>query len=183
MTFPPNSALIVIDVQNDYSDEGQYPQWQAEETRQKIETLMQQAQQRDLPIILVQHRADNSRQPAPFFNPDTVGVEIHPSIIERAPEAPIVIKQHADSFLNTTLEQELAKLDTQALLICGMMTHNCVTHTAISASAAKYQVRFVSDCCTSVDPMVHAIALNALSDRVELIESDQLFPAVQSGAN
>lgn len=175
MTLSPESTLIVIDIQNDYFDGGHYPQWQAEQTRQTIESLIDHVQKKNIPVILVQHQADNSKQPAPFFNPDTEGVEIHPSITASAPKAPVVIKQHADSFLNTSLEEHLSRLGSKELLICGMMTQNCVTHTAISESAAKYRIKVVSDACTSIEPMVHGIALKALSDRVELIESTQLI--------
>jgi nicotinamidase-related amidase len=55
------------------------------------------------------------------------------------------------------------------LLVCGMMTQNCVTHTAISKSAEKYTVTVLSDCCTTVSEMLHHIALHALSTRVALV--------------
>ena len=57
------------------------------------------------------------------------------------------------------------------MLICGMMTQNCVTHTAISKAAEPYSVKVLSDCCTTVSQMIHLIALSALSTRVALVES------------
>jgi len=71
----------------------------------------------------------------------------------------------------STLEATLAKLGVDELLICGMMTQNCVTHTAISKSAEKYRVAILSDCCTTVNEMLHLIALHAVSTRVRLAES------------
>jgi nicotinamidase-related amidase len=50
-----------------------------------------------------------------------------------------------------------------------MMTQNCVTHTAISKSAEKYSVSILSDCCTTVDAMIHNIALHALTTRITLV--------------
>jgi nicotinamidase-related amidase len=47
-------------------------------------------------------------------------------------------------------------------LVCGMMTQNCVTHTAISKAAEKYKVAVLEDCCASVSEMLHLIALRAL---------------------
>jgi nicotinamidase-related amidase len=52
-----------------------------------------------------------------------------------------------------------------------MMTQNCVTHTAISKAADRYAVKILSDACTTVDQMVHLIALNAVRTRVALVES------------
>jgi len=54
-------------------------------------------------------------------------------------------------------------------LVCGMMTQNCVTHTAISKAAEKYKVAVLEDCCASVSEMLHLIALRALSTRVALL--------------
>jgi nicotinamidase-related amidase len=48
---------------------------------------------------------------------------------------------------------------------------NCVTHTAISKAAEKYKVSILADCCTTLDRMIHAFALKALSTRVTLVES------------
>jgi len=84
------------------------------------------------------------------------------------------VKGHADSFLNTTLQDTLRALGVDTLWLCGMMTHNCVTHTALSPQAQDYTVRVVEDLCATVDPMIHAIALSALRDRVEVVASESL---------
>lgn len=168
-------ALIVIDLQNDYFPEGKFPLWNAEVTLANIEAAIAQARQRNIPVILVQHVADTSKGIAPFFNAVTPGVDIHSRILTVAPDGIIVSKSFADSFHNTVLEDTLAKLGIEKLLICGMMTQNCVTHTAISKAAEKYSVQILSDCCTTVSQMIHLIALNAVSTRVALVEASTVF--------
>ena len=126
-------------------------------------------------MILVQHVADASKGIAPFFNAGTSGVDIHPRILAAAPDGIIVTKNFADSFHHTTLEQTLAKLGIEELLICGMMTQNCVTHTAISKAAEKYSVKVLSDSCTTVDQMIHRIALSAIATRIAVVESAVVF--------
>ncbi len=160
------AALIVIDVQNDYFPGGAYPQHDSDAVLERTVRAVRRAQASGVPVVLVQHVA---RAAAPFFNRDTAGVQIHPALRAAAPEAPIVVKGHADSFLNTALQETLAPLGVGALWVCGMMTHNCVTHTALSPAAQGYAVTVVEDLCTSVDPMIHAIALNALRDRVPVL--------------
>ncbi|MGE0758829.1 MAG: isochorismatase family protein [Pirellulaceae bacterium] len=59
--------------------------------------------------------------------------------------APIVVKEYADSFEKTNLEETLRKLGVTELLVGGMMTQNCVTHTAISKAAEKYDVTILPD--------------------------------------
>ena len=164
-------ALIVIDLQNDYFPEGKFPLWNTEVTLAKIEVTIAKARTKHIPIILVQHIADASKGIAPFFNAGTTGADIHPRILKAAPDGIVVTKAFADSFHFTTLEETLTKLDIEELLICGMMTQNCVTHTAISKAAEKYSVKILSDCCTTVSQMIHLIALNAVSTRITLIES------------
>lgn len=71
------------------------------------------------------------------------------------------------------LDEVLAKYGVTELLVCGMMTQNCVTHTAISKAAEKYEVSILMDCCTTVDEMIHNIALHAVSTRVPLVTIEQ----------
>ena len=167
----PKQALIIIDLQNDYFAEGRFPLWNTEATLANTEAAIAKAHAKNIPVILVQHIANTSKGPAPFFNPGTPGVELHPRLRAAAPEAPVVSKSFADSFLNTTLDEVLTGLGVEELLIGGMMTQNCVTPTAISKSAEKYTVKILSDCCTSVSQMIHLIALNGVAPRVTLMES------------
>lgn len=171
MPHAKQQVLIVIDIQNDYFPGGQFAQWQAEETLTRIEALIARAHREDIPVVLVQHVGS---QTSPFFRPETPGVDLHPRLIDAAPQAPIVVKKHADAFLETALTETLAALKAEQLLICGMMTQNCVTHTAISRAAENFQVKLVADACTSVSQIIHRIALNALGDRVEVVDSETI---------
>jgi len=168
MAATPQRALIVIDLQNDYFPDGKFPLWNTEAVLAQVESAIARARGQGVPVILVQHIADAPNGAAPFFNAGTSGVELHPRILAAAPDAVVVIKAQADSFLNTTLEEKLAELGVEELLVCGMMTQNCVTHTALSKSAEKYKVTVLTDCSTTVSEMLHLIALNALSTRVAL---------------
>ena len=166
-----SKALLLIDLQNDYFPGGAFSLWNTEETLNNIENAINKANAQNIPIIHIQHVANSELGIAPFFNKGTEGVNIHPRILELAPNALIVVKEYADSFVNTTLEETLSSMNVTELLICGMMTQNCVTHTAISKSAEKYDVSILTDCTTTVDVMIHNIALHAISTRVPLIPS------------
>lgn len=168
-------ALIVIDPQNDYFPDGAFPLWNTESTLANILEAIVRAGQAGIPVILVQHVADSSRGIAPFFNTGTKGVELHPAVLGAAKNTNIVVKTYADSFIGTNLEDVLAGYGTRELLVCGMMTQNCVTHTAISKTAEQYEVTVLADCCTTVSEMIHLIALNALVPRVRVATMDQAF--------
>ncbi|MDX2367922.1 MAG: cysteine hydrolase family protein [Colwellia sp.] len=168
-------TLLVIDLQNDYFPKGKFPLWNTEQTLSNIKIAIEKANARNIPVIHIQHVADPVKGIAPFFNEGSEGAEIHPLIMATAPDSEIVIKTFADSFEKTDLEEILQKLGIDELLVCGMMTQNCVTHTAISKAAEKYKVSIVVDCCTTVDKMIHNIALNAISTRVQLATIDQVL--------
>jgi nicotinamidase-related amidase len=162
-------ALLLIDLQNDYFPGGKFPLWNTAAVLTNVEQAIKAARTKGIPVIHIQHIANPKMGIAPFFNQGTAGAQIHPRLLAAAPDAPIVVKEYADSFVGTKLEETLSGLGVDELLVCGMMTQNCVTHTAISKSAEKYKVSILPDCCTTVDEMIHNIALHALSTRVPLV--------------
>ncbi len=162
-------VLIVIDVQNDYFTDGAFPLWHADATLDRIETAIAQAHAQSIPVVLVQHVVRGERAKAGgLFAEHTHGVAIHPRILAAAPDAPIVEKAFADGFWETSLDATLQGLGARHLLIAGMMTQNCVTHTAIAKAAERYTVTVLPECCTTVSEAIHQFAVNALQTRVTL---------------
>ena len=168
-------ALLVVDLQNDYFPGGNFELWNSSTVLHNTLKAIDKAKLQGVAIVLVQHIANSANGTSPFFNEGSIGVEIHPAIRDAAPEAPIVIKRFADSFEATELEKELSKLGTTELLVCGMMTQNCVTHTAISRAAEKYKTSILTDCCTTVSELLHMIALSAVATRMTLQTSTEAF--------
>jgi nicotinamidase-related amidase len=169
--FMSKPALVVIDVQNDYFGGGAFPLWNAEPALAATEKAIRQARARAMPVVFVQHVA---KGPSPFFNAETEGVKLHERIRAAAGDAPLVVKQHADAFEGTDLHQTLQGLGADELVVCGMMTQNCVTHTAISRRADDYRkVTVLTDASTTVSEMVHLIAVAGLAPRLTLATVDE----------
>lgn len=171
-------ALLVIDLQNDYFDNGQFPLWNANAVKDKNIALINAANASGIPVFLVQHIADPAQGLAPFFNEGTQGAEIHSEILEISKGATRVVKHFADSFLQTELDELLKAAGVNTLYLSGMMTQNCITHTALSKSAEHYQVHIIADACTTQNEMLHLIALNAIAPRIPLTTSEQYLAAV-----
>ena len=161
-----SQTLLVIDVQNDYFPGGKFELWNAEETLENCLLAIAEARRAGHDVVLVQHVVDG---PGPFFSRGTSGAEIHPRILEAAPEATIIVKLQADSFRETSLKEHLEKLGTTDLLLSGMMTHNCVTHTALSKDAEPYSIKILGPATTTVSEVVHQLALHALSARLPVL--------------
>lgn len=181
MDFAEGTALLVIDIQNDYFPGGQFPLWQPEETLRNIVKAVERLQEAGAKVILVQHVADAKQGPAPFFNDGTQGVKLHERIVAACKAAPVVVKSFADSFHDTNLREVLEAAAIKKLVLCGMMTQNCVTHTALSKSAEKYELSILADCCTTVSEILHLIALHGLSTRVPLIRLADLEAPAEQG--
>jgi len=163
-------ALIVIDLQNDYFEGGAFPLWNAEPTLAATEEAIGKARAKGMPVVFVQHVANG---PSPFFNADTEGVKLHERVRAAVGDAPVVVKRHADAFEGTTLHETLQGLGADELVVCGMMTQNCVTHTAISRRADDYRkVTVLTDASTTVSEMLHLIAVAGLAPRVTLSTVD-----------
>lgn len=164
-------ALVVIDVQNDYFEGGAFPLWNAEATLAVVEKAVRMARAKSMPVLFVQHVANG---PSPFFNPDTEGVKLHDRVTSVIDASPVVTKQHADAFEATDLHETLQQTGADELVICGMMTQNCVTHTALSRRADDYRkVTVLTDASTTVTEMLHLIAVAGLSTRVTLATADE----------
>ncbi len=174
-------ALLLIDLQNDYFAGGLFPLWNTEKTLENIIAAIKQAKSAGVEIIHIQHIANPDAGIAPFFNKGTSGADVHPAILSAAPNCPVVVKEYADGFHKTELEAVLSSRGIGELLVCGMMTQNCVTHTAISKAAEKYKVSILTDCCTTVNQLIHLIALHAVSTRLPLVTSTDAIWREQVG--
>ena len=153
-------TLLVTDIQYDYFPGGALPLWQAEETEARIITAIGKARAAHDKVILVQHV---STAASGLFAAGAAGTAIRPAILAAAGEAPVVVKHHADAFQDTDLADHLS--GTRDLLVCGMMTQNCVVFTALSRLADRFHVQIIGDLCTAPSEVVHRIALNALSSK------------------
>ncbi|WP_413943590.1 cysteine hydrolase family protein [Bdellovibrio sp. HCB-162] len=164
-------ALIVIDIQNEYFLGGKFPLWNPEMALDTTLELIDLAKKQNIPVVLIRHVLGVD---SPFFTPESSGVMIHQKILEAVPSAPVINKQYADSFYKTELEAVLNRFGVEHIVLCGMMTQNCVTHTALSKSAEKYKVSIVADACATVSDAIHTIAVDALVPREILTSLDVL---------
>lgn len=164
-------ALVVIDIQNEYFPDGKFPLWNPEKALDTTLELINLAKKQNIPVVLIQHVLGED---APLFTLGNSGAKTNQKILEAASGAPVINKQYADSFYKTDLESVLDKLGVEHIILCGMMTQNCVTHTALSKNAQKYKVSVVADACASVSEAIHGIAIEALGPREMITNLDVL---------
>lgn len=163
-------ALVVIDIQNDYFPGGVLPLFEAEAVEDRVVQAIGKARAAGDRVILVRHV---SAAESGLFAKSGTGIGIRDAITAAAGDAPVVTKAVADAFQDTDLASHLEGVDE--LLICGMMTQNCVVFTAMSRAADGFELSVVSDLCTAPSEIVHKIALNALGSKTKVTEAATLW--------
>lgn len=135
----PNSALLVIDVQNDVV--GASPNRDA--VVANIGALVDQARSAEIPVVWVQHHDDELVQ-------GSAGWQYVPEL-KRDESEPLVHKTFGDSFEDTDLESVLADRGVGRLVVTGAQTDACIRSTLHGALVRGYDVTLVSDAHTTED--------------------------------
>lgn len=143
-----NSAIILVDIQNDYFAGGKNELHLPEEAANHAKQALDFFRRANLPVYHIQHI--NTREGATFFLPDSEGAEIR-QIAAPLPDEKVFIKHAPNSFLNTGLADELSKNNIQQLIICGMMSHMCIDTTVRAAQDYNFAVTVLEDACTTKD--------------------------------
>jgi nicotinamidase-related amidase len=142
------TALILVDIQNDYFPGGRNPLAGSPAAGERAGELLSFFRSHDLPLVHIQHVS--TRPGATFFLPGTEGVETHASV--RPAESEVTFEKHfPNSFRDTPLLEHLRQLEIERLVICGMMTHMCVDATARAAFDYGFECWVAQDACASKD--------------------------------
>lgn len=152
------TALIVIDVQNIYTDESSEMYCEgASSTIGRINRLIARFERQRQPIFLVRHvhladgsdlgrMFDYTGEPEPDFNfkagtPETE----YDSRLKRPDEAIHLVKTRYSAFRGTELHDLLRHKGISTVVICGFMTNFCCESTARDAHDLDYFVDFIVD--------------------------------------
>ena len=153
-----NTALILIDIQNDYFPGGACELEHTIEAGDKAGKLLAAARKAALPIIHIRHI--NLRLGVNYFLAGTNGVEIH-DCVAPLPDETVIVKHHANSFRETELEAFLHKNNIHRLIICGMMSHMCVHAAARAAYDFGYECIVAQDACATKSLTFDSIKVSA----------------------
>ena len=136
----PNTALIVIDVQNGVVPPGNHAR---EEVIANITTLVDKARAESVPVVWVQHSDEGLVK-------DSEDWQIVPELAPADGEAK-VFKNYGDSFEDTDLESVLGGLGVGRLVVAGAQTDACIRSTLHGAFTRGYDATLVGDAHTTED--------------------------------
>jgi len=140
------TALVLIDIQNDYFPGGSFEVPGSTEAGRQAGRLLGFFREKKWPIVHVQHLS--VRSGASFFLPDTPGAEIHESVAP-LPGETIIQKNYPNSFRGTALRETLQQVKAERLVIAGMMTQMCVDATVRAAFDLGYECLVAGDACAA----------------------------------
>lgn len=174
------TALLLIDIQNDYFPGGTMELVGATEAGIHAGKLLSVFRQKGLPIIHVQHLS--TRAGATFFVPGTRGVEIHESVLPDEGET-VVQKNFPNSFRATPLLDRLKDQQVSRLVIAGMMTHMCVDTTTRAAADLGFSCLLAHDACATRDLSFDGAPVSAANVQLAYLAAlNGLFASVLTAA-
>lgn len=141
-----NTALLLLEVQNDYFPNGRIPLEKSLEATVKATAVLQAFRAKKQPVIHVQHI---STQPdAAYLLPCTKGADFY-TTVQPIKNETIIKKHYPNSFKDTGLLNHLIKNQINHLVICGMMTHLTIDATVRAACDLGFSCTVLQDACTA----------------------------------
>jgi nicotinamidase-related amidase len=141
-----NTALLLLEIQNDYFPNGRIPLERSLEASAKAQSVLQSFRDKKLPVVHAQHI---STQPdAAYLLPCTKGAEFY-SAVQPSKNEIIIKKHYPNSFKDTSLLNQLIKNQINHLVICGMMTHLTVDATVRAAYDLGFSCTVLHDACAT----------------------------------
>jgi nicotinamidase-related amidase len=169
-----NTALLLIDIQNDYFENGANPLAESLRASENVAEILEKFRRNNRPVIHVQHLA--TRPDAIFFIPGTSGAELHHNVKPLSHE--LVIEKHfPNSFRNTGLLVHLKSLEIEELVICGMMTHMCVDATVRAAKDFGFGCTLIGDACATKSLAINGQDVDAKSVQQSFLAALSYFYA------
>ncbi|MBT2558781.1 cysteine hydrolase [Hymenobacter sp. ISL-91] len=153
-----SKALIIVDVQNDYFENGAMELVGPLPASENAKLILAKFREENLPIVHVHHLGVSPD--ATFFLPGTEGAEIHANVKPAAGEK-TVQKYYPNSFRETDLLEHLQGLDIKELVITGMMTHMCIDATTRAARDLGFECTVIGDACATRDLEVNGAQVKA----------------------
>jgi len=138
-------ALVLIDIQNMYFEEGSYKLFEPEKAAFEASKVLERFRKDKKPIIHVKHNFDvNGKSNGEYLLDFNSAVK--PNLNEI-----VISKNRPSAFYETGLKTKLDELGIDSLVVVGMMSHMCIDTNVREAQNYNYKVTLIHDACTTKD--------------------------------
>jgi nicotinamidase-related amidase len=165
-------ALLVIDLLNDFLDS--WPAAARDRLLRLTNELVAIMRAANHPVIWVRQEfepdlsdafAEMRAKGVHITIRGTRGSQIAPEL-NVDPSDTVVIKKRYSAFFGTNLDELLAEIHPDALILAGINTHACIRMTAIDAYQRDIPLILAADCIDSYDREHHEISLRYMKDKI-----------------
>lgn len=146
----PNTALVVIDVQNGVVDQA----YERDAVVANLGILVDKARAAGVEVVWIQHNSEELPHGSHAWS-------YVPELIRRDTE-PLVQKEYGDAFEDTALESLLADRGIGSLVVAGAQTDACIRSTLHGAITRGYDAALVHDAHTTEDLTAYGAPAPAL---------------------
>lgn len=181
---PRHTALLVVDMQNDYCSPGGASDRNGRDlagiaaTISPTRHLIEAARAANVPVIFAKYTVgpgttglsgpEIMRRGAIFAGVDatikgTWGHDIVEGLPYRPDEDVVIEKRRLSAFVATELDHLLHGWGTKTLVISGVVTQGCIETTVRDAACYDYYVAVAEDCVASSSAELHQAGLKSLS--------------------
>ncbi len=195
---PRHTALVVIDVQNDFCAEGGLMHEMGKDLSMmkpalgNLRRVLEGARAAKVLPIFIQNTwlPQHGVASGPWLRfmivrygmdpdrgctvQDTWGGEILSEVAPAKTEI-VVRKWRSNSFIGTNLDLVLRAHEIKTVVITGVVTQGCVESTAREASFRDYYVVVLEDCVATYDRELHEASLKVMRTRVDVAPSDDVL--------
>lgn len=193
-----NSAVLVIDIQNDYlheegamgkvhvvAKEGENDVFTVQKIIPKVQTFLTQARRLGIPIIFIRSEYSDWTDSLVFktrhlltgvdyseqCRPGTWGAEFYKLAPKRGDF--VITKHRHSAFIDTNLELVLRSIGIRTIVLTGIVTNICVESTARDGFMKDYYVVLVDDCTAAWSVREHEAALFNVKTAFGVVASSQ----------
>lgn len=164
---PRSTALIIVDMQNDFVKPGGALMVEAAAgTIPAIQRLLALARGRGMRVFFTQDTHQEGDPEFPIWGrhvlEGTWGWQIIEELAPRPGER-VIQKLRYDGFFGTSLDHELRLARSEAVIVCGTVANICVLHTAGSAALRGYRVILPIDAVSAITPFDLQAAIRQVS--------------------
>ena len=157
-------AVIIEDMLRGFLEEG-YALYCGAESRKiipNVQRLLKEMKAEDAAIIYLTDAHEPDDKEFQMFPPHCVKGTTEAEIIPELSDFPgiVVRKQSYNSFHNTDLDDVLAEIQPDEVIVVGVCTDICVMYAVADLRNRGYPVIVYADCVASFDQEAHNFALN-----------------------
>ena len=134
---PFRAALLIVDVQR-WIFERQDPVYNEEVLIRNINALEAYAHRKNIPVVYIQHESSGN------MKKHSQGWRLHEKLNSEASDV-YIGKRKGNAFSGTSLHALLREKDVRQVLICGLLSQQCILKTGLGALELGFDTVLIAD--------------------------------------